>query len=63
MGRPRYTQGAERTFQFGQFVFVDRARDLVVVHRTDGPAVIRRPIDDGRVAPLLAAVFAAYPAA
>jgi CubicO group peptidase (beta-lactamase class C family) len=48
---------------FGQMVFVDRARDLVIVHRTDGPAFIRRPIDSERVAPLLERLLAAYPAA
>jgi CubicO group peptidase (beta-lactamase class C family) len=47
---------------FGQFVFVDRARDLVIVHRTDGPAFIRRPIDSERVAPLLERLLAAFPA-
>lgn len=48
---------------FGQFVFVDRARDLVIVHRTDGPAFIRLPIDSERVAPLLEKLLAALPAA
>jgi CubicO group peptidase (beta-lactamase class C family) len=48
---------------YGQFVFVDRARDLVIVHRTDGPALIRRPIDGERIAPLLDKLLAALPAA
>jgi len=46
---------------FGQFVFVDRARDLVIVHRTDGPSFWRRPIDAETVSPLLARILAAMP--
>ena len=46
---------------FGQLVIVDRARDLVVVHRTDGPRFWRRPVDDETVAPLLERILAAMP--
>jgi CubicO group peptidase (beta-lactamase class C family) len=46
---------------FGQFLFVDRARDLVIVHRTDGPALLRQRIDDGRIAEWLRRVLAAMP--
>lgn len=48
---------------FGQFMWVDRARDLVVVHRTSGFSLLRRSIDAERVSPLLAALLAAAPAA
>jgi len=47
----------------GQFLFVDRARDLVVVHRTTGPSLWRRPIDPEAVSPLLARILEAVPVA
>jgi CubicO group peptidase (beta-lactamase class C family) len=47
---------------FGQYMWVDRARDLVIVHQTDGPALLRTPIHDLRVTPMLAALLAAAPA-
>lgn len=46
---------------FGQFLWVDRARDLVVVHRTSGFSLMRTEVDAGRVSPLLAAIIAAAP--
>jgi CubicO group peptidase (beta-lactamase class C family) len=46
---------------YGQFVIADRARDLVIVHRTDGPSWRRRAIDAEGVSPLLAALLAAAP--
>lgn len=46
---------------FGQFMWVDRARDLVVVHRTSGFSLLRTEIDTARVSPLLAAIMAAAP--
>lgn len=46
----------------GQFLFVDRARDLVVVHRTTGPSLWRRPVDPEAVSPLLARILEAVPA-
>jgi CubicO group peptidase (beta-lactamase class C family) len=48
---------------YGQFMWVDRARDLVIVHQTDGPALLRTHIDDRRVSPLLEALLAACPQA
>ena len=46
----------------GQFVFVDRGRDLVIVHRTTGRRLFRRSIDGESVAPLLQRLLVAAPA-
>ena len=46
---------------FGQLMWVDRARDLVVVHRTRGFALLRRSVDAERVSPWLAALLSAAP--
>jgi CubicO group peptidase (beta-lactamase class C family) len=48
---------------YGQFLWVDRARDLVIVHQTDGPSLLRTPIDAERVSPLLERLIQALPAA
>lgn len=47
---------------FGQFLFVDRRRQLVIVHRTDGPRWLRKDIDAESVSPWLNHVIAAAPA-
>jgi len=46
---------------FGQVLLVDRARDLVVVHRIDGSRWFKRNPDLGELAPLFDAVFKALP--
>ncbi|MFO1328497.1 MAG: serine hydrolase [Rubrivivax sp.] len=46
---------------YGQYLWVDRARDLVVVHRTSGFSLLRRSVDLVRVTPWLSAVIAAAP--
>lgn len=45
----------------GQYVFADRARDLVVVHRTDGPSLWRKPIEPEHLSPLLERILEAAP--
>ena len=45
----------------GQVLMVDRARDLVVVHRIDGSRWFKNSPDLGALAPLFHAVFAALP--
>lgn len=47
---------------YGQFLWVDRARDLVIVHQTSGPSLLRTPIDAERVSPLLQRLIEALPA-
>lgn len=47
---------------YGQFLWVDRARDLVIVHQTSGPSLLRTPIDAERVSPLLQRLLEALPA-
>jgi CubicO group peptidase (beta-lactamase class C family) len=46
---------------YGQVLLVDRARDLVVVHRIDGSRWFKNNPDLGALAPLFRAVFAALP--
>lgn len=46
---------------YGQLMWVDRARDLVIVHRTSGPSLLRTAIDAERVSPLLQRLLAAMP--
>ena len=46
----------------GQFLWVDRARDLVIVHQTSGGSLLRTSIDAERISPLLQRLIEALPA-
>jgi CubicO group peptidase (beta-lactamase class C family) len=46
---------------YAQVMFVDRARDLVVVHRVDGSRWFAPNHDVGQLSPLLGAIIAALP--
>jgi CubicO group peptidase (beta-lactamase class C family) len=45
----------------GQFVLVDRARDLVIVHQADQRWFFSNPVTDETISPLLDAILAAAP--
>jgi CubicO group peptidase (beta-lactamase class C family) len=45
----------------GQFVVVDRARDLVIVHQADRRVFFSNPVTDETISPLLDSILAAAP--
>jgi CubicO group peptidase (beta-lactamase class C family) len=46
---------------FGQFLLVDRRRDLVIVHQAERRLLFSNPVHDGTISPLLARILAAMP--
>lgn len=45
----------------GQFLFVDRSRDLVIVHQVGVPRFFAKDVTPESISPLLAHILAAYP--
>jgi CubicO group peptidase (beta-lactamase class C family) len=46
---------------FGQFVFVDRGRDLVIVHQADRRRFLSNPVSPETISPLLESILTAAP--
>ena len=46
---------------YGQFVFVDRGRDLVIVHQADRRMLFSNPVTGETISPLLSSILAAVP--